>query len=215
MADAVGEEVAATGDPARFAEAHRLLRADASIQFEMKAHEAPPVPGWVRWLNELLDGSGPFFKLLFWVAVAAAILFVLYRLARWIDNGGLQRLRRRRDQEREPEAVWRPEEKDARALVGEAERLAATGRFSEAAHLLLFRSIEDIERRRPELVRPTLTSRDIAGAPQLPPGSRSAFSRIVMIVEQSLFGGRALAEPDWKLCRASYEEFAFAADWKR
>jgi hypothetical protein len=215
LAEAGAESAAATGDPARFADAHSRLLADGSIQFEMKPFEPPVVPDWLRWLLQLIEGGGPVFKLLFWIALAAAILFLLYWLARWIDGGGLRFLKRRREAPEEEAVVgWRPEEAPARALLSEADSLAAEGRYDEAAHLLLHRSIDDIDLRLPQLVRPALTSRDLAAVPTLPAGARTAFSAIVMMVERSLFGGRALAEPDWRRCRAAYEAFAFAPEWK-
>jgi hypothetical protein len=206
----------AAGDPARFAEAHRQLLQDGSIQFEMKPFQLPEVPAWLRWLGEALEGGGPVFQLIFWILVAAAAAALLYWGARWIEGGGLDRFRRRGPAaEGEGDEGWRPQEAPARALLSEADSLAAAGRYAEAAHLLLFRSIEDIDRRRPEVVRPALTSRDIADAPQLPSGPRHAFSRIVMTVERSLFGGRAIGETDWAGCRAAYEDFAFAPEWRR
>ena len=120
----------------------------------------------------------------------------------------------RREAGQAEEADWRPEAEVAQGLLGEADALAARGLFSEAAHLLLFRSIEDIDSRRPALVRPAFTSRDIAALEPIPPRPRSAFLAIAMSVERSLFAQRPLAEPDWRDCRAAYEEFAFAEGWQ-
>ena len=75
-------------------------------------------------------------------------------------------------------------------------------------------SLEDLDTRRPGLLRPALTSRDIAQLPAIPDAPRSAFARIAARVERSLFGGQTLAEPDWRDCRAAYEEFAFAGAWR-
>jgi hypothetical protein len=215
LAKTGGEAITATGDPARFAEAYHAVRSDASIQFELVSAVPPEVPEWMRWLGNMLEGTGPIFHTLFWVALAAAVVALLWGIARWAENGRFDFLKRRpRPQGEDEPAGWRPEEAPARALLGEADALAAAGRFGEAVHLLLFRSIEEIDKRRPDLVRPALTSRDIAGAPQLPAGPRNAFSRIVMMVERSLFGGLTLAEDDWRGCRAAYEEFAFAREWR-
>jgi hypothetical protein len=175
----------------------------------------PPPPAWLHWLDQLLSGMGPLFKALFWIAVALAVTAILYYAARWISGGAFDFLRRRKRGDAAAEPEWRPEEAPARALLSEADALAAEGRYDEAAHLLLFRSIEEIDKRRPALVRPALTSRDIAGAPQLPNGPRGSFQRIVQAVERSLFGGRTLGEADWTGCRAAYEEFAFAHEWQR
>jgi hypothetical protein len=213
LANISGVGTAAAGDPARFDAAWRAVRGDPSIQFAMEDVRPPEAPAWLRWLLSRLEGTGPLFQAIFWVVVAALALTILYFVVRWISGGGFGFLKRRGKAEETAEA-WRPEEAPARALLAEADALAVVGRFSEAAHLLLFRSIEEIDRRRPEVVRPALTSRDIAGAPQLPAGPRTAFARIVQAVERSLFGGRALGEGDWRSCRSAYEEFAFAREWK-
>jgi hypothetical protein len=121
---------------------------------------------------------------------------------------------RRREPTEEEGEDWRPDEAPARALLGQADALAGRGLFAEAAHLLLFRSIADLDERKPGLVRPALTSRDIAGLDDIPSRPRGAFARIAMLVEHSLFARRPLAEGDWRECRAAYEEFAFAEAWR-
>lgn len=197
-------------DPAAFAEAHRELVSDSSIQFDMAAFVPPEVPAWLEWLAAFLTSAAG--KFLLWGLLGAGVLLILYLIAHQLDLIRLPSLRRRKDEQAEDS--WQPEQETARALLEEADALAAGGRFEEAAHLLLFRSIEDIDARHPRLVRPALTSRDIAGAPQLPAGPRRAFELIVMMVEKSLFGGRSLGEPDWRACRSAYEEFAFAEAWR-
>ncbi|MEO8113408.1 MAG: DUF4129 domain-containing protein, partial [Phenylobacterium sp.] len=102
----------------------------------------------------------------------------------------------------------------ARSLLEEADRLAAEGAFDAAAHTLLFRSLEDIAGRRPGLLRPALTSRDIAQIDAMPPSARQAFAAIAQAVEHSFFGGRTLAAGDFARCRAAYESFAFAEGWR-
>lgn len=197
-------------DPAAFAEAHRELVSDSSIQFDMAPFVPPEVPAWLEWLAAFLTSAAG--KFLLWGLLGAGVLLILYLIAHQLDLIRLPSLRRRKDEQAEDS--WQPEQETARALLEEADALAAGGRFEEAAHLLLFRSIEDIDARHPRLVRPALTSRDIAGAPQLPAGPRRAFELIVMMVEKSLFGGRSLGEPDWRACRSAYEEFAFAEAWR-
>ena len=75
--------------------------------------------------------------------------------------------------------------------------MAAELRFDEAAHILLFRTIDDIEQRRPHALRPALTSRDIARLEEIPPPARTAFARLAEVVERSFFGGRALGQADF------------------
>jgi len=201
-------DAASTISAQDFAEAHRLLLADRSIQFNLPRGEPPGLP---RWLTDLLGGALPLLQLFFWVALIAFVLFMIYMLARW-GMGAKWPWPRRRDVAEAKD--WRPDEAPARLLLGEADALAADGRYSEAARLLLFRSIEDIDARRPDIVRPALTSRDIAALGAIPDSPRGAFARIAMLVERSLFAQRPLAADDWRDCRRAYEDFAFADGWR-
>ena len=195
---------ASPGDAA-FADAHRQTLADSAIQFDFPEARPPqPEPSFVD--------LGPILTIFFWVAVAAIVAFLLYLIATRLSSAEWP-WRRRAAAEAATDS-WRPEEREARELLGEADALAAAGRFSEAAHLLLFRSIEDIDEKRPDLVRPALTSRDIAALDAIPGGPRAAFSRIAMLVERSLFARRPLGPGDWQDCRAAYREFAFADGWQ-
>jgi hypothetical protein len=203
-------EVAAPPEPEAFAAAHRELLADSSIQFDLPQFEPPQPPAWLRWLGDWLSTDHPVLRVLLWVVVGLVVLAILYAIARWLMSADWPW--RRRDEEEEPD--WRPEAAPARALLGEADALAAQGNFAEAVHLLLFRSLADLERRRPGLLRPALTSRDISGLDSIPPRPRGAFARIAMAVERSLFARRPLGAEDWQGCRAAYEEFAFVDGWR-
>ena len=200
-------------DSAAFADAHRRLLADGSIQFQLDVAEPPsPPPEWIGSLGRFLSAIWPVVEVVFWAAVALGVAYVLYAIAMRIFGDGWPW--KRRPRAAAEEESWRPDEAPARQLLGEADALAAQGRFSEAARLLLFRSIEDIDAKRPELVRPALTSRDIARHPAIPERPRGAFTRIAMLVERSLFARSDLAADDWRDCRAAYEEFAFAEGWR-
>jgi hypothetical protein len=195
-----------------FAEAHRQLLADPSIQFELKGVDPPPTPPeWLGGLGRFLRAIMPVLEVLFWIALAAGILFLLYVIVMRLSGADW---RRRKTPAEEAAESLRPEAGPARQLLGEADALAAEGRFSEAAHLLLHRSVEEIDSRQPDLVRPAFTSRDIARLDALPERPRGAFARIAMMVERSLFAQQPLAEGDWRACRADYEEFAFADGWR-
>lgn len=198
-------------DGARFDQAHETLLSDKSIQFEVVPFVPPKPPSWLADLLNLLSSTGA--RYIFWGVVVLLALIIVAMILNHFWGMPLPWKRRPREEAPEDES-WQPEAAPARALLREADALAAQGRFDEAAHLLLFRSIEDIESRRPRLVRPALTSRDIAGAPEIPGPARTAFGAIVMMVERSLFGSRQLAEPDWRECRAAYERFAFAEAWR-
>ncbi len=216
------------------AAAHEALKADSSIQFSLQP--APPPPEPPKWLREALEALGDFFEpvgrffawigsfmpdapyariLLCTVLAAAALGFaiLIYRRLR----EGEWRLRRRRSPAGAPvesEETWAPDAAPARSWLREADALAAEGRYAEAVHHLLFRSIEDIARRRPRLVRPALTSRELAAAEALPPPARSLFARIAGLVEHSLFGGRPVEAADWTAARTAYAALVLPGTWR-
>lgn len=228
-----GQDAAGAADG--LAAAHEALKADPSIQFSLQPAPPPPQPPqWLRdffkWLGEVLEPVGRFFqwigsfmpdapyaRILLWTVLAAAALGFAIMVYRRIRDGEWRLPRRRRPVavpvEAEDES-WAPDAAPARSWLREADALAAQGLFAEAVHHLLFRSIEDIGRRRPRLVRPALTSRELAAAEALPPPARSLFSRIAGLVEHSLFGGRPVAAADWTAARAAYADLVTPGTWR-
>lgn len=190
------------------------VRRSAEIQFAPLPPIKPPeTPAWLEWLNEVLRAVfGPLAQGLVsaWpviekVLIALAVLLVLYLL--WRLLGPL--VTRLRDGQAKPE-TWAPSREEALALLDDADRLAAQGRFGEAAHLLLLRSVGQIRDRRPGSVIPASTAREITVLPQLPQAARTAFAAIAERVERSLFGLRDLDAADWTVARAAYADFALA-----
>jgi hypothetical protein len=231
-------DAAAQAPDQRLAEAHRALIADRDIQFDL-----PPVkpraepPSWLKeffdWLGHVLAPVGRFFewigrlmpeapyaRIALWTMLALAGAALIWMIVDRIRHG-VWRLptRRRPARAASPgetagaEEDWRPDAAVARALLSDADALAAEGRFAEAAHLLLRRSIDEVDRRRPRLLRPSLTSRDIAAEDAIPRDARTSLAGIVAVVERSLFGGRPVAEGDWRDCRAAYSRFALPGAW--
>ena len=152
-----------------------------------------------------------------WIAAALALAIILYWIFAFFrdrERGGDEARPKRQKRGGTEQQGWRPEEAQAAQLLDEADVLAGQGRYDEAARLLLHRSIGEIDAHRPDLVRPALTSRDIAGHPLLPGGPAAAFARIAALVERSLFARRPLGVDDWQDCRTAYREFAFADGWR-
>jgi hypothetical protein len=199
--------------------------AGGEIQTAFPPPPPPPTSAATpEWLKSLFEGTSDFFQWskpivvpLLWVAVAVLALFLLYHFvpafARWVDN--LPFRRKVRDDDDAESSIGLAEAGAARALLAEADALAAEGRFAEAVHLLLYRSVEDISDRRPGLVKPAMTSRDLAEARDLPTVAREAFSRIARAVEISLFGGRAIDAGAWDQCRSAYAEMTIVRNWAR
>jgi len=199
----------------------RLMR-DPSLQFSFdKAPPPPPTTTLPHWLQMILRAIGHFIAWigqgLGWVFVAglaAALLIVLAFIVREFLNARWPNLLKKKPAKPKlaPED-WRPTEEVARALLDEADKLAAAGRYAEAARLLLHRSIEEIEGRRPRLERPALTSREISGLQDIPETARTTFAAIAAVVERSFFGGRDVDAAGFAECRRTYEAFAFPGAW--
>jgi hypothetical protein len=222
-------------DP-RLIAAHRALRSGGDIQFRlMRAPPPAEPPAWLsalgRWLRHTLAPVGRFFRwiggflpdapyarILLWTVIAVLAAMLIAAIYTRIREGEwrLPRFRRRKALQPEDteEIEWTPEGAPARAWLDEADRLAAQGQFGDAVHHLLLRSVEDIARRRPQLVRPALTSRDLARATSIPAAPRRLFADLAAVVERSLFGGGTVSSDDWGACRAAYADFARARSWQ-
>lgn len=197
---------------------HQRLLRDRTIQFDFAALTiAPPhLPGWLvdllRWLGKAFAVGFPVLRWVFWGAVALGLTVVVFLILREVAGARLPQGRRRRG-ERPALTDFAPDPVKALALLEDADRLASAGRYDEAARLILRRSIDDIEARRPRLVRPALTAREIARLAEVPADARTCFSAMAAIVERSAFAGRRLGADDFRDCRTRYERFAFPEAW--
>jgi hypothetical protein len=189
------------------ARAHAALLKDGDLQFGFPAYQEPKVPDWLQALGQVFDAIAPIFPYIFYAGLVLGVVGILFSILRELIGRRFPSLRRKKPTVlTEPE--WRPAPERARVLLEDADRLAAEGRYGEAAHLILYRSIEDIDGRWPNLVRPALTSRDIAAHRGLPDRARHTFGDIARVVEHHIFGGRTLSADDFASCRRAYEAFA-------
>jgi hypothetical protein len=206
--------------PAFDASAWERLRDDGDIQYapvdipEIK----PPEPSWFeKALAELFQFLGELFApvgqllgaswwWLQWVLLGVVALFVIMLLVR--NFGLLGSYKRKAAATAEEE--WQPEHAATLALLEDADRLAAEGKFDEATRLLLQRSVGQMAAARPDWVEPSSTARELAALPALPDGARTAFRVIAERVERSLFALRTLERSDWEAARAAYADFALA-----
>ena len=159
-------------------------------------------------LGHLLKPIAPALPYILWgllILVVALILspvvrmFVTSRFERFFARHGLR-----------ADAEWRPSQQAVAALLAEIDALAAKGDYDEAVHLLLMRSVADINAFRPDLAPRHFSARDILRHPLLPEAARPAFADIVRWVERSFFAGIRVGEAGFNACRAAYVRFAAA-----
>lgn len=211
MTTVQGNDVVAAGGR-DIAEAWRDVRADESIQYAQVPMPERAPPGWFRrfmeWLSDLLSPvaqalvSNWFW--LKWALLAIGIALLLYGLIRLIAPDLLARRKRQSAEEDD----WTPHQDEVLALLEEADRLASEGRYDEATHLLLKRSVRQIAAARPDIVEPSSTARELSAEPRIPEGARSAFGVIAQRVERSLFALTKLSSDDWQAARDAYADFA-------
>ncbi len=207
--------------PLSFEELHEAYLADPDLQLEHpEPPDAPPPrpprsdPAWMTAIGNFfaglfnaIGGVIGYIGLLFLAILVAWLLWFIFGEAISARFGGTKKPR---DEiiENEMEDV-RPDAALARSLLEQADALAQEGRFAEAVHLLLFRSIEDIQQRKGGFLPQSLTAREIGRLGDLPERARRALSPIIGVVERSFFGGRDVDSHGWKTARQSYEDFAF------
>lgn len=188
----------------------------SDIQFAPLPPPPPPAgpPDWLvalmRWLDRVF---GPLGQMLGqgWSMIEIALIVLAVGAMVWVAVALLYPLwRARRRRPRDADTGWMPDRAAALALLEDADRLAAEGRFDEAAHLLLQRSVGQIAQARPDWLAPSSTAREIGAIAALPAAARRAFGTIAALVERSLFGLRRLSGADWQVARTAYADFALA-----
>ncbi|RKF18232.1 hypothetical protein D6851_15270 [Altericroceibacterium spongiae] len=195
-----------------FARNWEAVRHDGAIQFApVELPEKPQTPDWLarlfkavgdllRPVAEALGVSWPTLK---WILLALAIALLLFIVWRLLGPLLLPSSKK----EDTPEE-WAPDQAQAVALLEDADRLVAEGRFGEATHLLLQRSVGHIRDTRPDLLDPSSTAREISRLDALSDTARQTFALIAERVEHSLFALRPLNDEDWQVARKAYSEFA-------
>ncbi|WP_010162783.1 DUF4129 domain-containing protein [Sphingomonas sp. PAMC 26617] len=233
MSGGTAQNAAAASD--RFAAAHAALKADPQVQFTLSfAPARPKPPAWIEqvlhWLAKVLEPvarllgwitrqmpAAPYARIFLWTLIAGLAVLLLWVVYQRIRHGEWRWPTRKRARQAavvENDPDWQPESAPARAWLREADALAAEGRYAEAVHLLLIRSVDDIARRRPRVVRPALTARELGAANAVPPAARGLFAGIAALVERSLFGGRPVDAGEWAAARTAYADFALPGTWR-
>lgn len=183
---------------------------EKSLAFWRKVSEA--IGHFFHMLAELFAPLAPAMPYILGALALAFIGLLLSPVVRLFITTRFERLFAR-DHLR-ADASWRPSQAAVTALLSEIDALAANGDYDAAVHLLLVRSVADIDSFRPDLVRKHSSARDIVSHPLLPEAARPAFAQIVGWVEKSYFAGIAVGKAGFDACRAAYVAFVSAEGLK-
>jgi len=157
---------------------------------------------------KLFEPLGPAIPYILIGLAIALVALLLSPVVRMMISSRFEKLFQRH--QLRADTPWRPTKQAVTALLGDIDRLAADGQYDEAVHLLLVRSVADINAFRPDLVRRHYTARDIGAHPLLPEAARPAFAEIVRWVEKSYFAGIPAGKAGFDACRAAYVAFIAA-----
>jgi hypothetical protein len=170
-----------------------------------QAAEAPePRPEAERRGKDDLEprAASPFATVLMWVGIGVGLILAFVWLAQ--NLGGLSK-------EVDLEAAGQGASArgpPAAVSLGDAEGLAAAGRFDEAIHALLLLAISSLQRGHG--LAGSMTSREVLREAGLSGEAQAGVRGLVEAVEISLFGGRPLDEPEYRRCVEHYRRFAAA-----
>ncbi|MFT4089082.1 MAG: hypothetical protein QM645_00025 [Asticcacaulis sp.] len=164
----------------------------------------------LEFLWKILEPLGPALPWVAGIVVFVLLVLLASPLVRALIRSRFEKLFQR--DHLLPETPWRPTAEAAAALLDEIEALAAQGRYDEAVHLLLHRSVADLNAFRPDLVRKHFSARDISAHPLLPEDARPAFREITRWSEKSYFAGQPVGLEGYEACRQAYVDFVSQKD---
>jgi len=196
---------------AEIEKAYRAVKRNNKYQYQL----AEPIPPRQRskfdkavgkFFDRIFSFLLPLLKIMFYLGAGGLILGAAYLFGRAIYETRFASARVKEKTEEPEIPLYQPAQAQARVLLDEVDKLAAEGRYGEAVHTLLFRSIQDIDRNRPNVVRRSLTAREIGNLSVLTLDSRKAFSTIAGVSELAHFGGVLVNEAGFQTARKAYAD---------
>lgn len=210
-------------DPQDFDAAFRAMKRNENLQFELpvpppiEQQEPSKTPDWFKAIIEFFVGVfeliAPALPYIFYGLLAFGVCTILFFILRDVMGVKLPKKKPEPEVQAVGTPLYQPSSEEARILLNSVDALAAEGKYAEAVHTLLYRSIQDIDLKRPNKIRKSLTSREIGDLDILTSHTREAFSFISRVVENSFFGGHPLGREDFQSCRDAYEQFAVPKAW--
>ena len=151
----------------------------------------------------LLD-LGPLadvLRVLVWAGAVVGVLLAVMYVAKRLFPGALGDFGLEEPGAEPTAALSDAPLRDAQALAGE-------GRFSEAIHVLLLKTFEQLLRVRGVGVAPGWTSREVLDRASYPGHAREALAGLVGAVETCTFAGRPASEDDYRICADRFRQLA-------
>ena len=133
--------------------------------------------------------------------VAAAVGLVAALVAAFGPGGRERRRRRAAVTPAAVEPLPTPPPEVPPPTLADADRLAATGAYREAVHLLLLVAVGEAARQTDVPLPPSTTGRELTSVLPIEGTLREGFEVLVRAVERVLFGGGDAGAEDYAACR--------------
>ncbi len=196
-------------------EAVRSVLENEAIQTELPEPEPITEIELPSWLEAMLEGIGsffsglgPLFEILFYVGVAAFVIWIIYFLVEkfeWRASAKEGKTAKAVKKTYSTEQSDLPVE-DRLFSLEDADAFAADGNYSDAAHILLIVAIDFIQRKVRGMLAISETSREIIRNEEVEQQDRKLILPIVENVEKSLFAGHLMGQEEYDRCRSSFIE---------
>ncbi|MDR2405950.1 MAG: hypothetical protein LBE27_06230 [Deltaproteobacteria bacterium] len=140
-------------------------------------------------------------------SAAVLAMLVLIGIKAWKswkmkDSKAIEKKDKSKEEDKETEERIQKALKD---VEGDADKLAQSGRYTEAMHTLLLEGIEQFKRRDTATVPATYTARELLWALPLSKDENEAFTDLVIKVEPTWFGPMEGTDSDYRGARASFQ----------
>jgi hypothetical protein len=145
--------------------------------------------------------SPDFIRFLLWGAVISGVAVIIWSLRDSLPV--ISRSRKIIAPEQAPPSLAQSNRMEEAQL--EADDLARQGHYTEAMHVLLLKSLNEIRRQLGTSFAVSLTSREILRRLQLPDIGRQSLTAIIRAVERTYFGGEDAGQGDYSDCRSHFE----------
>lgn len=154
--------------------------------------------------ESFFDTVKPILEFLAWMLIAVGVVLLLYSLYRAVTGYLGRRAQTQPLSTAESVPDTGTETPLQRNLMDQIERLAGSGAFGEAVHLILLLCFEELYRNRPPDRDSALTSRELLARMTLPPAAQNGLAFIVSAVEVGHFGGRQISRATYERCLDGY-----------
>ena len=178
------------------------VMADADLQLQLPSGAEPP-DGWNFSLPDI-----PIPPALLWTILIAGVLAIVFYLFK--DALPLW-LRAREGNWQAPNLdPGKLQSRSAVEAMQAADELARQGRYVEAMHMLLLKSLADMRQQLSLHFAESLTSREILRKVALSEAGQAALRDIIARVEWTYFGEHEAEASDYEACRGRFDELTKA-----